>query len=435
MRLRRTIPSILSVLALGAGLGVVSGCGSGGSPSATSSADSHGPIKIWYSNNAQEIAWGEQMVAAWNKAHPSEKVTGQQIPTSTASEDVIGAAITAGTEPCLIFNTSPASVPQFAQEGGLVPLNDFPGAVSYIQQRGGPAAQQYKASNGDYYQMPWKSNPVMIFYNKKIFQKAGISTTNPPLKTYAQFLATAKKVVSSHAAKYAIYPAPTSEFFQSWYDFYPLFAAATGGTELVANGKAQFDSPAGAQVASFWRTIYAEGLAGKDSYNGDPFADGTAAMAIVGPWAISTYNKVDWGEVPVPTPQGITQDQTHTFSDAKNIGLYASCQNRGTAWDVIKFATSEQEDGKLLQMTGQMPMRANLQQAYASYFAKNPAYVNFASEASRTIEVPQIAQSISIWQAFRNNWEKYIISGQGTAQQFLSTTDTAVNSLASKSSS
>ena len=39
--------------------------------------------------------------------------------------------------------------------------------------------------DGKYYQLPWKSNPVMIFYNKKEFTKAGISTTAPPLSTYS----------------------------------------------------------------------------------------------------------------------------------------------------------------------------------------------------------------------------------------------------------
>jgi multiple sugar transport system substrate-binding protein len=427
--------SVLSLVALVAGVGTLAACSNSGGVSASKAADAHGPIKIWYSNNAQEITWGEQMVAAWNKAHPSEKVTGQQIPTGTSSEDVIGAAITAGTEPCLIFNTSPASVPQFTQQGGLVPLNDYPGAASYIEARTGSAANQYKAPNGDFYQMPWKSNPVMIFYNKKIFAKAGISTTNPPLATYAQFLATAKKVVSSGAAKYAIYPAASSEFYQSWYDFYPLYAAATGGTELVANGKATFDTPVGQQVVNFWKQIYDNNLAGKDNYNGDPFQSGAAAMAIVGPWAISTYQgKVDWGEVPVPTPNGMSKDQIHTFSDAKNIAMYASCKNRGTAWDLLKFATSQQEDGKLLQLTGQMPMRVNLQQTYASYFQQNPAYNDFASEAARTIEVPQLPESISIWQAFRDNWEKDVISGGGSASDFTSQTAAKVNQLASQGS-
>ena len=72
---------------------------------------SRGPIEVWYSNNPQEVQWGKQAVAAWNSAHPDQKVTGQEIPTGKSSEAVIQASIIAGTEPCLIYNTSPASVP------------------------------------------------------------------------------------------------------------------------------------------------------------------------------------------------------------------------------------------------------------------------------------------------------------------------------------
>ena len=408
----------------------LSACGGGGAISASSAANAHGPISIWYSNNTQEVTWGEKMVAAWNKLHPSEKVSGQQIPAAQSSEEVIGAAITAGSEPCLIYNTAPAAVPTFEQQGGLVPLNDFPGAVSYIQARTGPGASVYKSPDGKYYQMPWKSNPVMIFYNKKVFAKAGISTTNPPLSTYSEFLATAKKVVSSGAAKYAIYPAPTSEFFQSWYDFYPMYAAESGGKELVENGKATFDSTAGKAVAAFWQQLYAENLAGKGTYTNDPFAAGTAAMAIVGPWAVATYQgKVDWGVVPVPTTTGSHGDQVLTFSDAKNISMYASCKNRGTAWSFLKFSTSAAEDGKLLDMTGQMPMRQGIQQLYASYFTANPSYKEFAAEAAHVIEVPNVPNSIEAWQAFRDDWSKSVIFGQQSPDSALAAAATKINQL------
>ena len=69
---------------------------------------------------------------------------------------------------------------------------------------------------------------------------------------------------------------------------------------------------AGKAVADFWQQLYDENLAGKETYNGDSFADGIAAMAIVGPWAIAVYKgKVDWGVVPVPTPQGSSAHQIH----------------------------------------------------------------------------------------------------------------------------
>ncbi len=328
---------------------------------------------MWLSNNPEEIAWGKAMVADWNKANPDQKVTAQEIPAGKTSEEVIGAAITAGNAPCLVFNTSPAAVPQFEKQGGLVALDSFSGAADYIKARSGDSADQYKSPDGKFYQIPWKQNPVMIFYNKDLFKKAGLDPNKPSLATYDEFLAASKKIVDSGAADAAIYPAPSSEFFQSWFDFYPLYAAESGGKQTIEDGKATFDSTEGKDVWNFWAQMYKDGYAPQEKYDGDSFADKKAAMAIVGPWAIAVYKgKVNWGVVPVPTKSAMPASEVHTFTDAKNIGLYSACKNQKTAWDVLKFATSKDQDGKLLEKTGQMPIRTDLPTTYADYFKAQP---------------------------------------------------------------
>ncbi|RZU16358.1 carbohydrate ABC transporter substrate-binding protein (CUT1 family) [Kribbella rubisoli] len=412
--------------------GVSAACGDGGSVGATT--ETRGEIAVWLSNNAEEVAWGKQMVAAWNAQHADQKITAQEIPTGKSSEEVIGAAITAGNAPCLIFNTSPASVSQFQKQGGLVPLDSFSDGTSYVEDRSGAIAKQYKSADGKYYQLPWKSNPVMIFYNKKEFAKAGIDTVKPPLTTYDEFLATSRKVVAANAAKVAIYPAPSNEFYQSWFDFYPLYAAESGGKQLVEDGKSTFASDEGKRVATFWRSMYAERLAGQERYTGDAFADGTAAMAIVGPWAIAVYKgRVDWGVVPVPTSSGKPANEIHTFSDAKNVAMYSACKNRGTAWDVMKFATSQAQDGKFLQTTGQMPLRKDVASVYADYFSKNPDYKVFADQAARTVEVPNVPNSITIWQTFRDAYSKSVIFGREDPGAALDGAVQKVDQLASQS--
>ena len=110
---------------------------------------------------------------------------------------------------------------------------------------------QYESADGGIYQLPWKSNPVMVMYNKDLFQQAGIDPENPDMSTYDTFLAGAKKIVDSGAAKSAIWPSPTNEFYQPWFDFYPFYAAQTGGTMLVENNKATFNSPDGTAVMEF----------------------------------------------------------------------------------------------------------------------------------------------------------------------------------------
>jgi multiple sugar transport system substrate-binding protein len=393
----------------------ISGCATGTTVAGPSARTKHGPITIWYSNNAQEVTWGKAMVASWNKAHPSEPISAQEVPAGKSTEEVIGAAITAGTTPCLVFNNLPAATGQFQQQGGLVDLSKFPGADAYIESRSGSTADQYKSPGGDYYQMPWKSNPVMMFYNKKLFAKAGLSTTDPKLSTYADVLAAAAKIKASGAAPYAIYPAADSEFYEPNFDYLPLYAAETGGTGLLNSDQhATFDDRAGKDVAQFWKTIYAKGYAGKDQLSGDAFATGEAAMAMVGPWAVASYKgAVDWGVVPVPTKNGTAAGKTWTFPDAKNIAMYSSCRNQGTAWDVLKYATSQAEDRALLETTGQMPIRKDLATTYADYFAKNPSYQEFGAQAARTVDDPTGQNSTAVLQAFRDFYTKAVISGDG----------------------
>jgi multiple sugar transport system substrate-binding protein len=98
---------------LAAGVALSLGLAACGGSNQTTAVSAKGAIKIWYSNNAEEVKWGDAVVAAWNANHSDQKVTAEQIPAGKTSEAVIGAAITAGTTPCLIFNTAPAAVPQF----------------------------------------------------------------------------------------------------------------------------------------------------------------------------------------------------------------------------------------------------------------------------------------------------------------------------------
>jgi multiple sugar transport system substrate-binding protein len=414
---RRTALIGATVLLTGLGLTACSGGGGGGGGDALTAK---GPITIWYSNNESEVEWGKATVASWNADHPDEQVKGQEIPAGKSSEEVIGAAITAGNAPCLVYNTAPSAVGQFQKQGGLVDLSSFDDGAEYIEDRSGDLAEQYQDADGKYYQMPWKSNPVMIFYNKDLFTQAGLDAEAPELSTYDDFLATSKTLVDAGVSDYAIHPAPTSEFFQSQFDFMPLYAAETGGTGL------------GEDVAGFWRDLYDQGLAGQEQYTGDSFADGEAAMSIVGPWAVNVYEDVNWGAVPVPTKDGTDADETYTFSDAKNVGMYTACENQGTAWEFLKYSTSEDSDRALLETTGQMPIRTDLASTYSDYFDANPSYALFGDQAARTIEVPSGPNTVAELQAFRDAWSKSVIFGEGDVGSSLKDAASKVDELAAQ---
>lgn len=412
---------VAALLATGCSSG---GDGGGGGGDATGAT---GPIEIWLSNNEAELAWGEAVVDAWNADNPDAQVTAQEIPAGASSEEAITAAITAGTAPCLVFNIATAAVSGWVRQGGLVDLSQIDGAADYITERGGDGAEAYTTDAG-YYQMPWKSNPVMVMYNKEIFAEAGLDPENPGMETYDDFLAGAEQIVSSGAADSAIWPSPTSEFYQPWFDFYPLYLAETGGTPLVVDGASTFDSDQGRAVAEFWASVYTEGLAPQEASTDDAMTVGTTAMQLAGPWAIASYgDAVDVGFMPVPTSGG--GSEVFTFADSKNVSMFTTCENQGTAWEFLQHATSEDSDGQLLELTGQMPLRTDLAATFGEYFEANPAYEVFADQAERVGDVPSVPNSVEVWQTFRDGYSSAVIFGSSSVDDFLTSTAGEIDGL------
>ena len=124
-------------------------------------------------------AWGKQIVAAWNTAHPDQKVTGAGDP---------GRQVVRSGHPAQHHRRHRA-VPDLQHLPGIgaaVPdsragwsrSTSFPDGDAATSSSA-PATTPSSTSRrtGTYYQLPWKSNPVMIFYNKKMFAKAGLDPT------------------------------------------------------------------------------------------------------------------------------------------------------------------------------------------------------------------------------------------------------------------
>lgn len=430
----------MTVLTAAAAVAVLplAACGSGeGTSPSPSTGQGTGPIDIWYSTNEQEIAWGEKVVEAWNANHPDEQVSAQAIPAGSSSEDVIAASITAGNTPCLVFNTAPAAVPAFQKQGGLVDLSTtFDDAEDYITGRSGAAADGFRSADGDLYQIPWKTNPFMLYYNKTVFEAAGLDAENPQLATYDDVLAAAKAIKDAGAADFAIYPPATADYTNVNFDFYPFFLANSDGTQLIEDGAAAFASDEGFETLEFWQTLYAEGYASAEAYSGDmwagPFADGVAAMGIAGPWGAGQFDgKVEYGAVPIPTADGKSADSTSTFADSKNIGLYSSCENRQTAWEFVKFATDDDNDLALLETTGQFPTRTDVPELAADFLAQEPFFEPFAAAVPLAVDVPTVDGLAEKMQTFRDAWGQVVQSGSGDLRSTFEQAATTIDGLSS----
>lgn len=409
---------LLPLLATALTLGGLTACGSSTGATVTSGLTSRGPVTVWAGPLPSEVSWTQKVAAEWNRAHPGEKVTVTALPASRSTEEVLTAAITAGNTACLVNNTSPAAVPDFRRMGGLVPLDSFPGAADAIRKRAGAGAAQYRSQDGHYYQFPWKQNPAMLYYNKKIFRAAGLDPDDPGLETWDGFLKAARTVHKSGAAQAAVWPPPTGEWYNAWFDYY-AFSTAQTGQRLVEDGSPTFTSKDGLAVAGLWRELYAEKLAPVEGYPGsDAFADGKAAMAVWGSDLLPSYRtaKLDYGVVPVPTRDGSVLGRTPSFSNEKSWGLFSACRNKATAWSFLDWATSPAHDEQLLEETGELPVRAGLGERYAAFFTRHPELKPFAEQARHTVEVPDVVAGVDVWTAFRAAWQTSVVFRKTSVQ-------------------
>jgi multiple sugar transport system substrate-binding protein len=79
-----------------------------------------------------------------------------------------------------------------------------------------------------------------------------------------------------------------------------------------------------------------------------------------------------------------------------------------------------------------MPMRDGLTDLYADYFEENPAYAEFADQTSRMIEVPNVPNSIEVWQEFRSAYTRAVIFGEGEIEEEFAAAAETVEGLAAQ---
>ncbi len=389
------------------------GCGGGQREEDTRS----GRINLiyWPAPNPQEIELATVLVKKWNKLHPNIFVKMQPLPVNRSTEEVLMAAIAAKTTPDVCSNIWPGSVPEYARAGAIVRLSSFPDFDSLVSTRVGMSyMKQFKSADGNYYQIPWKANPLMMIYNKKLFKKAGIA--KPPL-TYSEFLADAKKLTYSSKGNGVIdhwmgYRDIRPVWWQRFFDFFALYKAASYGKPFTRNGEVVADTQAVREVFSFFQQCFRNDYFPRTVFSYDPFLEGVVATEFVGPWTISYIEsnyggKLDFGIVPIPVPDNHV-GPVDTYGDHKCMCIFSTTKHPKASWEFLKYLLSESSDLDLLKIASQLPVRKDLLKSkkFAEFFDRHPDMKTFAEEAPYAHEVDQTPDQKEIFDAISQEFEK-----------------------------
>src|SRR5208283_3136354 len=219
-------------------------------------------LTYWPAPNPQEIQLADTIVKMWNRMHPQIQVRMQPIPVSQSTEEVLLAAIAGKTTPDVCSNIWPGALREYTQAGGLVALDKFPDFDSIASARiPKELLAIFKTSNGHYYQMPWKTNPVMMFYNIGMLKAAGIDKVP---RTYSEYYSAAKKVTraTNNDGQIDVWMGERDIRLIWWerlFDVYPFYIAASSGETLFKNDSVAFENRDAEGVFAFFQQCYSQG--------------------------------------------------------------------------------------------------------------------------------------------------------------------------------
>lgn len=244
---RRTFAAAAAVAALVLPL---SACGSGGDDSGSSDASGkiEGDITFQTWNlKANFKPYFDGLVADFEKKYPGTHVKWIDQPAEGYA-DKISADAAGGTLPDVV-NVSPDLVAPLAKAGLALDLDKAAAQYKKEYLAGAWASHQIPGMSGTY-AFPWYLNTGPLFYNKSLFEKAGLDPAQPP-KTYGDLFADALQMAKKTDGKVAtLANIPTIEDFGR-YGVELMDKQGTGfafndakGVELLTEYKKLYDAKA-----------------------------------------------------------------------------------------------------------------------------------------------------------------------------------------------
>jgi multiple sugar transport system substrate-binding protein len=385
-------------------------------------ADS-GPVTITYTNFISAGANEgnlKKIVDAFEKANPDITVQVKTIPYSgyaTAQQTDLAAGTASD-----VFDIDGLSNYQSLEANGQ--LAELKGVDGKVYNSG--LLDTYQ-TDGKQYALPTSFSDVVLYYNKDLFDAAGVSYPTSSW-TWADETAAATKITDKAKGIWGDHqPVTYNEYYKA--------LVQNGASFLSKDGKkAAFDTPAGLEAAKW--LVDKSGTTmptikqgqGTADFDTNLFAAGKLAMLHTGTWVFGNFAKVPF-KWDIAVEPGNTKSASAVFSNG--IGVYAQSKHLAAAQKWAVYMSSSNEEVNVRLDTGwELPT--------ISDSAKLATYLNKGAPANRQAvfdAAKQIAQSPSLGansQAIQDAMTAALIeaqSGRETVQQALDSAKTKIDAL------
>ncbi|WP_127594082.1 ABC transporter substrate-binding protein [Paenibacillus lautus] len=223
--------------------------------------------------------------------------------------------------------------------------------------------------DGVTYGIPIETNNRALYYNKKLFDEAGVT----PPKTWDELVEAAQKLTDPAKKRWGM-SLPTTQggaLDAAWAPF--MWQA--GGDYVNAEGtELQFNGEGGIAATQFFADLINKYKVASLSPPQNGFQSGMIAMSISGPWSIPTLNaneKLDYGIAPLP--EG-TKGMATILGGTNNFIFKTTPEKEKAAWDFLTWLSTPEKTAEFAVGYGSIPIRKSSSDAavWKDFVKENP---------------------------------------------------------------
>jgi ABC-type sugar transport system, periplasmic component len=371
-------------------LALFTGCGKSES---TSGADSgNGVITINYPtfqcgvNTAAPVV--AKLVEEFNKQYEGKyQIKLEEVPGDANYVDKIKVQLGTGDLPPVVYGGGYNLLDLALAKDLVVDLTDKVNADSEWKALYSPAALNTNSRNGKIYASSVEGSVVGYFYNKDLFQKAGITE---PAKTWDEFFQQCDKLKAAGITPLAMDTADSAWVTQLWWGAMVATSNDSGLKFMQTMNPSDYNTPEMIAAVEKVQKMLKEyttldAIGGKYENAANNFLSGQAAMIANGPWMIGDFSDTTKTTEGFADKVGAAVYPGNFVYDAPIQGYFVTKQDdpkvEEAAIEMVKFFTSAHAQQLGLEMQGMVPASDTVKVTDAAA-QKYPLLVDFLGKAA-----------------------------------------------------
>ena len=325
------------ILATAALLAACSGSNSSGSSSSSkASGKTEISYAIWDSGQEPGI---RQIADKFEEKNPDIKINIQVVDWDNYWT-MLEAGATGGSLPDTFWMHS-NEIYRYGSNEMLLPLDDYLAKSKEAKLENFPdGLNEIYNIKGKQYAVPKDFDTIGLWYNKKMFDEAGIPYPDDTWD-WNKLKEVAKKLTKSDGSQYGFGAGLSNQ--EGYYNF----IYQNGGTVITDDMKSGYDDPKTIEALDYYFSFVKEKLSPAltvDKERAEAFQNGQVAMSVFGSWNLSGFSANDYirenADVAV-LPKGPDGTRATIFNGLGN-AIAANTKNPDAAWKWVEYLSSKE---------------------------------------------------------------------------------------------